>query len=70
MLQFAGYKNIFLGKNVVYINVGIWRFKKKCLEGCKMQERQDHWLKQNNNHTDMAAVTLMLNSTLSDESVS
>ena len=35
-----------------------------------MQTRQDRWLKQNKSHTDMAAVALMLNSTLSDEIVS
>jgi len=35
-----------------------------------MQRRQDHWRKQNNSHTDLGAVTLVLNSTLSDESVS
>jgi hypothetical protein len=69
MLQFAFYKNAFLGVNVVCIKVEIWHFK-KCLERCKMQKSQDHWLKQNNSHTDLGAATLMLNSTLSDESVS
>jgi len=69
MLLFACYKYVFLGKNVVYINVGTRHFK-KCLEGCKMQKHQDRWLKQNNSHINMAAAKLMLNSTLSDESVS
>jgi predicted transposase YbfD/YdcC len=69
MLHFACNKNAFLGKNVVCINVGIRHFK-KCLEGRKMQKRQDHWRKQNNSHADTGAVTLMLNSTLSDDSVS
>ena len=61
-------QNAFLGENVC-INVGIRHFK-KCLEGRKMQKRQDHWCKQNNSRTDMGAVTLILNSTLSDDIVS
>jgi isopenicillin N synthase-like dioxygenase len=35
-----------------------------------MQKLQDHWRKQNGSHTDMGAVTLMLNSTLCDKVVS
>jgi hypothetical protein len=56
-------------KNFVYINVGIWHFKKR-LEGRKMQKHQDHWHKQNKSHIDQGAVTLTVNSTLLDESVS
>jgi len=37
--------------------------------GTQDAKRQDHWRKQNNSHTDLDAVALMLNSTLSDASV-